>query len=199
MTESHLSPVHSMRSGLCDDTAGEATALIGRRVRGDRRALEEIFVIWGPVFLGISQRMLGEYPDTIKVVRNTFLRMWRRATDYDPHKVPPFVWAFTILRDLCIEHLGRHPHEQIQPSTNPALPEVANEDPRVMPLDDWHRLKSALDSLSTEELECLETAVFLGYAHSASKSPPNPPSLAVKACLRRALNLLRNQLSRYEL
>jgi RNA polymerase sigma-70 factor (ECF subfamily) len=199
MTEVHLSPVHAMPSGLCEDAAGDATALIRRMARSDRQALGEMFAAWGPVFLGIARRMLGDHQEAAKIVHDTFDRIWRRAADYDPHKSPPFVWAFTILRDLCIERIRRKPRNQ-PPQTEPATPRgIVNEDPGVMPLDDWRRLRTALDSLSAEERECLETAVFLGYARSGGRTPTESPSLTVKACLRRALDLVRNQLSRYEL
>jgi RNA polymerase sigma-70 factor, ECF subfamily len=184
-----------MPSGLCEDTGGAATALIERMAQGNRQALEEIFAMWGPAFLGIAQRMLGDSTEASKVVRTTFVRMWQRASRYDPHESPPFVWAYTILRGLCIDRLHRRRRTK---TPAPARQRPAAEDPRVMPPDDWRRLKSALDSLSPEERECLETAVFLGYARS-SIPEYQPPSAAVKACLRRALDLVRTPLSRYEL
>ena len=187
-----------MPSGLCEDTAGEAGALIGRMVRGDGRALEEMFAMWGPVFLGIAQRMLGDHQEALKVVRETFVRIWRSSADFDVHRAPPFVWAFAILRELCIQRLQRRrkatPNPQAAPSMAPSPEPCA--DPRVMPLADWQRLRSAWDALSPEELGCLKTAVFLGYASSAL---PEPPASHLKSCLRRALDKLRNPLSRYEL
>lgn len=188
-----------MPSGLCEDTTGESTALIRRMARGDRRAFEEIFVMWSPILLGIARRMLGDPHEAAKIVRDTFDRMWRRAADFDPHQSPPFVWAFTILRDLGIERLRRRSKRPPQQASAGSQSAAIHEDSHVMPLDDWHRLRSALDSLSAEELECLESAVFLGYARSSGKPQPESPSLAIKATLRRALDLIRNQLSRYEL
>lgn len=198
MTAVHLSPVHAMPTGLCEDASGEASALIGRISRGDALALEELCGIWAPVFLGICQRMLGEPKDAAKTVRETFVRIWQGAGDYDPHQSPPFVWAFTILRDLCIERLrrrggGKSPSRARAGSPRPELP----EDPRIMPSDDWRRLRNALATLSPDELECLETAVFLGFARSAA--PSESPPASVKTSLRRALDIIRTRLSRYEL
>jgi len=201
MIEDRLSPVHAMPSGLCEDTAGETTALVARMGQGDKRALEELFACWGPVFLGISQRMFGDRKEAEKVVSDTFVRMWRRSADYDPHKSPPFVWAFTMLRDRSIHrlHRRRKPPAIPQRATVAKARTEATEDPRVMPMDDWQRLRSAMDSLSPEEETCLETAVLLGYARSSIPGQPDAPSATVKTCLRRALDKIRNQLSRYEL
>ncbi len=201
MTEDHPSPVHAMPSGLCEDTAGDTTAIIARMAQGDRRALEEIFASWGPVFLGISQRMIGDRKQAEKVVRDTFVRLWRSSADYDPHKSPPFVWAFTMLRELCIGRLHRQSKTRKIPPRSPAMAtrHAITEDPRVMPPDDWQRLRNALDSLPPEELGCLESAVLLGYARSAIPEASDTPPASVKTCLRRALYKVRNQLSRYEL
>ncbi len=103
-----------------------------------------------------------------------------------------------MLRELCVARLQRQRSYKPlaeRPSTAPPHPDIV-EDPRVMPLDDWRRLRNALDSLPPEELGCLETAVLLGYARP---HPTDAPSATVKSCLRRALEKIRNQLSRYEL
>ena len=42
-----------------------------------------------------------------------------------------------------------------------------------MPLDDWKRLRDALESLAPDERDCLETAVFLGYARTRSPGIPS--------------------------
>jgi RNA polymerase sigma-70 factor (ECF subfamily) len=189
-----------MPSGLCEDTDGEATALIARMGRGDGRALEDLFGMWGPVFHGISLRILGDPKDAAKAVRESFVRMWQRASDFDPHQAPPFVWAFAILRERCITRLRRRKIKPPAASTQAiAQSNGIPEDPRVMPLDDWRRLRSALESLPPDERTSLENAVFLGYARSAASSGPESPSSAVKTCLRRALDKIRNDLSRYEL
>ncbi len=197
MIPSDLSPVHALPSGLCEDPTGEAAALISRMGQGDGTALREIHAMWSPVFLGIATRMLGEPKEASKALKSAFIRIWQRSSGYDPHQSPPFVWAFTILRETCIARLGK----QRRPAGNPDLsrPPDLSEDSRVMPLDDWRRLRAALDSLSPEERACLETAVFLGYAHTHASRVPDSKSLTVKACLRRALDKIRNQLSRYEL
>jgi len=200
MTELHLSPVHALPTGLCEDAAGEATALIARMAQGDGRALEEMFAIWAPVFLGISQRMVSDPQEAGKAVRDAFVRIWRRAADYDPHQSPPFVWAFTILRESCIARLQRR--RRFRKTTTEAAAtkplREATEDSRVMPLDDWRRLRAALNSLSPEECDCLETAVFLGYAR-ANHRAADSLTTQVKTSLRHALDIIRNQLSRYEL
>ena len=109
MIETELSPIHSLPSGLCEDPCGEAAALIGRMAKDDPAALVELHGRWSPVLLGISCRMLGDRREAEEVVQDTFVRMWQHSADYDPHRSPPFVWAFALMRGFCIDRLrSRH-------------------------------------------------------------------------------------------
>jgi RNA polymerase sigma-70 factor (ECF subfamily) len=64
--------------------------------------------------------------------------------------------------------------------------------------DDWQRVRAALQILPPDERECLELAVFLEYTHSEISTHLETPLGTVKNRIRRALNKVRNHLSRYE-
>jgi RNA polymerase sigma-70 factor (ECF subfamily) len=133
--------------------------------------------------------MLGDRREADEVLRLAFERMWKRAGRFDPHRSPPFVWAFVMMRELAVERLRRRAGKR--DSTIP--PQARGEPSRVLRADDSRRLLAAIDQLELEERTCLEHAVFLGYAHAAA------PSSNVKNHLRRALETLRHQLSCHEL
>jgi RNA polymerase sigma-70 factor (ECF subfamily) len=203
MIESDLSPIHALPSGLCEDPTGEAVALILRMAKGDGTALAELHGIWSPTLLGISCRMLGDRREAEEVVQDTFVRVWHRSAEYDPHQSPPFVWAFAVLRGYCIDrlrfrHRAKRDSSRVVPIHLHAPPEKS-EDPRVMAMDDWRRVRAALDLLPPDERSCLELAVFLEYTHSEISEHLGTPMGTVKNRLRRALEKVRNQLSRYEL
>jgi RNA polymerase sigma-70 factor, ECF subfamily len=203
MIESDLSPIHALPSGLCEDPTGEAVALILRMSKGDGAALAELHGIWSPTLLGISCRMLGDRREAEEVVQDTFVRVWHRSAEYDPHQSPPFVWAFAVLRGYCIDrlrfrHRAKRDSSRVVPIHLHAPPEKS-EDPRVMAMDDWRRVRAAMDLLPHDERSCLELAVFLEYTHSEISEHLGTPMGTVKNRLRRALEKVRNQLSRYEL
>lgn len=196
-------PVQPMPSGLCEDPSGETTALIARMAKGDTAALGELHATWAPVLLGISTKMLGDRREAEEVVQDTFVRLWHRSAEFDPHKSPPFVWAFAVLRGYCIDRL-RYRHRARRDSSRVVSIEVQSapersENPRVMALDDWHRIRDAMEVLDPDERCCLELAVFLEYTHSEISTELETPLGTVKHRLRRALVKVRNQLSRYEL
>jgi RNA polymerase sigma-70 factor (ECF subfamily) len=180
-------------SGLCEDLAGEAWALIQRMARGDAAALTALHGMWAPILLGSACRMLGERRGAEEVLCATFEQMWKKAAGFDPHQSPPFVWAFVQMRELVLERLQLHSGKRDAPH-DPWLPsQERSEQIKVMTHDDCRRLRAAMDQLDLEERTCLEHAVFLGF------SKPEKPSANVKNHLRRALEALRIQLSRHEL
>ncbi len=203
MIETDVGPVHAMPTGLCEDPTGEAAALIGRMAKGDGGALARLHETWSSALLGVACRMLGDRREAEEVVQDTFVRMWHRSAEYDPHQSPPFVWAYAVLRGYCIDrlrfrHRGKRDSSRVVPIHLHTPPEKS-ENPQVMALDDWRRVRAALDHLSPDERSCLELAVFLEYTHSEISQHLGTPLGTVKNRLRRALDKVRQQLSRYEL
>ena len=202
MLESDPAPVPAYASGLADDRNGEGGALIARMAKEDASALGELHEMWSPVLLGVACRMLGDRREAEEAVQDTFVRMWHRSKDFNPKQSPPFVWAFAIMRGYCIDrlryrHRGKRDSSRVVPIHLHAPPEET-EDPRVMANDDWRRVRAALDVLDKDERSCLELAVFLEYTQSEISEHLGTPLGTVKNRLRRALDKVRNHLSRHE-
>jgi RNA polymerase sigma-70 factor (ECF subfamily) len=188
--------------GLGEDRSGDVVALIVRMAKGDGDALTELYCMWSPILLGSAFRTLGDRHEAEEVIQDTFIRIWHRAADYDPEQSPPFAWAFAMMRGYCIDrlryrHRGKRDSSRVVPLHLNAPPEKT-EDTQVMALDDWRRVRAALDILGTNERSCLELAVFLEYTHSEISDYLGTPLGTVKNRLRRALEKVRNHLSRHE-
>ena len=202
IVESGLTPLQAFPVLLGGDPSGEAIALIGRMAKEDSAALTELHGMWSPVLLGVACRMLGDRREAEEAVQDTFVRMWHRSADYDPKQSPPFVWAFAVMRGYCIDRL-RYRHREKRDASRVVpihlhAPAEETEDARVMAIDDWRRVRAALDLLQDDERRCLELAVFLEYTHSEISTHLGTPLGTVKNRLRRALDKVRNQLSRHE-
>jgi RNA polymerase sigma-70 factor (ECF subfamily) len=203
MIETELSPIHSLPTGLCEDSSGEAADLIARMAKADPAALVELYGMWNPIFRGISCQMLGNRRDAENVVQDTFVSLWQRAAAYDPHQAPPFVWAFTIMRSCCMDRLrSRRRSTRHASRANPHPPTTRvekHDNPRVLALDDSRRVRAALDQLNPEERSALISAVLLEFASADRSKSPDPSISTVKNHLRQALKTICNHLSRYEL
>jgi RNA polymerase sigma-70 factor (ECF subfamily) len=202
MIEPEFTPTRTFPSVLGEDQTGDAAALIHRMAMGEGEALTELYAMWSPILLGASVRMLGDRHEAEEIVQDTFVRIWHRSVDYDPLQSPPFAWAFAVMRGYCIDrlryrHRGKRDSSRVVPIHLHAPPEES-EDPRVMMKDDWQRVRAALQILPPDERECLELAVFLEYTHSEISTHLETPLGTVKNRIRRALNKVRNHLSRYE-
>ena len=203
MVETDLSPIHNLPSGLGENPSGEGVALIRRMANQDPAALVELYGIWSPVLLGVACRMLGDRREAEDVVQDTFVRLWQGAALYDPHQAPPWVWAYVVMRSNCIARLRRRRHAKRDSSrivqVNPHVSPVKHDNPRVMPVDDFRRVRAALDNLAPDERSCLELAVFLECPVAELTDHADTPAGSVKNRLRQALKKVRNHLSRYEL
>jgi RNA polymerase sigma-70 factor, ECF subfamily len=202
MTESESSVVPIFPSGFGEDRSGEAAILIARMGKEDGSALTELYEMWSPILLGIACRMLGDRREAEEAVQDTFVRMWHRSADYNPQLSPPFAWAFAVMRGYCIDrlryrHRGKRDSSRVVPIHLHHPPEET-EDPHVMALDDWRRVKAALQILEKDERSCLELAVFLEYTHSEISAHLGTPLGTVKNRLRRAIDKVRTHLSRHE-
>jgi RNA polymerase sigma-70 factor, ECF subfamily len=202
MSTTSLAPVQVSPPGLVVDQEGEALRLISRMAKGDDSALTELHEAWAATLLGVACRMLGDRHEAEEVVQDTFVRLWHRSADYDAAQSPPFVWAFAVLRGQCIDRLRYRHREKRDASRVVPLhlhaPPERSEDSRVMAADDWRRVRAVLDQLGPDERSCLELAVFLEYTHSEISQRLGTPLGTVKNRLRRALEKVRNLLSRHE-
>lgn len=194
------SPFHTLPSGLCEDASGEAGGLIQGMVAGDGAALAGIYALWCPVLLGCAYRMQGDRREAEDLVMRTFERLWKRAAEYDPHEMPPFVWAFVTMRELAIECLHSRLRGKRDSPRDPVLPAaVRAEGAKTLAADDCRRVRAAMDQLDLEERSCLERAVFLEFARPAAPEHAAAAPATVKNHLRRALESICNNLSRHEL
>lgn len=202
MIETELSPIHALPSGLCEDPSGETASRMLRMGKADPLALIELYGMWSPTFLGIAYRMLGDRRAAEHLVQDTFVHIWNNSRHYDPHVSPPFVWAFAIMRDCCIDRFRsrQRAHKPITriPSVQMHSPGDKSDNLRVMAMDDFRRVRAALDQLSSEERSSLESAVFLHFTHAEIPDHPGTSLGTQKNRLRQALKKVRNYLSRYE-
>lgn len=203
MREPASQSMESIPTGLCEDPTGRAATLISRMGRGEEAALAELHEMWGPVLLGIACRMIGDRHDAEEIVQDAFVRMWHRAADYDAAQSPPFVWAFAVMRGLCIDrlrfrHRAKRDSSRVVPIHLHAPPDSL-EDPRILAVDDWRRVRRFMEALPPDERGCLELAVFLEYTHSEISERLGTPLGTVKNRLRRALDKIREHMKHHEI
>jgi RNA polymerase sigma-70 factor (ECF subfamily) len=173
--------------------------LIDRIVRGEERALAELYDRFAPRAFGVARRVLRSDTDAEDVVQDTFLEIWRSATRYDPRRAAPERWILTMTRTRAIDRLrqlgARHRLAEnlgVQPSApvKDVAPDAALEATR-----EAKRLRDALAKLPNEQRAVLEQAYDLGLTQSEIAEQTGTPLGTVKTRMRTAMIKLADILS----
>jgi RNA polymerase sigma-70 factor (ECF subfamily) len=173
--------------------------LIDRIVRGEERALAELYDRFAPRAFGVARRVLRSDSEAEDVVQDTFLEIWRSATRYDPRRAAPERWILTMTRTRAIDRLrqlgARHRLQEnlgVQPAA--AVKDVA-PDAALEATREAKRLREALAKLPGEQRAVLEQAYDQGLTQSEIAEATGTPLGTVKTRMRTAMIKLADILS----
>ena len=155
---------------------------------GDRDAFKTLYERTGAKLHATTRRILQSDAAAEDAVQEAFVRIWRRAGDYDAEVASPIAWMTTIARHAAIDMLRRGAERISAAAADPAIAETLAD-----PASGADRL--AVGSGLTRCLETLEAdrrgMVVLAYCHGWSREELaeqfNRPAATVKTILRRSL------------
>lgn len=183
--------------GPAGDSSTQAAAWLAAMARRESAALDQLYRLWAPSLMGIALNILHDHTEAEECLQDAFVRMWRKAGDFDPARGQPFVWAFGILRGLCLDRLRyrtRLKRGGINAGAHALAPEPASA-PAVLAADDLQRVQHFMSGLEPAERECIQLAVLMEYTHTEIAERLGTPLGTVKNRLRRALTKLRTLFS----
>ena len=156
--------------------------LTDRLAKGDRGALDELFQAFGGIAFSISLRVLKNRAEAEEIVQETFLEIWRRATQFSPERSAFAAWVATIARTRAID---RHRMVQSRDRTAEAhgredQPVVVTPLENVMTARNAERVHGALQQLPPEQREVIELAYFDGLSQQAISERTRTPLGTVK-------------------
>jgi RNA polymerase sigma-70 factor, ECF subfamily len=172
--------------------------LLDRIVRGDERALAELYERFAPRAFGVARRVLRNDAEAEELVQDTFVEVWRSATRYDPRRAAPERWILTMIRTRAIDRLrqnGARGRLRDNLVVQPKLETVPAPDAQVSAARDAKRLRAALATLPDEQRTVLEQAYDGGLSQSEIAEATNTPLGTVKTRMRIAMMKLADLLS----
>jgi RNA polymerase sigma-70 factor, ECF subfamily len=167
--------------------------LIAAVARGDHPALLALYDRHGRIAYGLAYRVLGEAGAAEEAVQDAYLRIWRRASTFDPSRGGVRSWLLTIVHHCAIDLLRRRAGA---PPVVAGLDEVAER--QAVP-DAWSdvvvrleqdRVRTAVATLPGEQRRAIEMAYFDGLTHREIAERDGLPLGTVKGRLRLGLRRL---------
>ena len=173
----------------------EDDILIRRVAEGDRKAFLALYDMYSPKVYGLALRVLGDQMTAEEVTQDTFVKMWTRASTYNPDRGRLSSWLLTIARRIAIDHFRLEARRPVP--WNPSDPENALEkipDPASQSDESrWATMKFALIKLPEEQRSVIELAFYQGMSHSQIAEYQSTPLGTVKTRLRLGMEKLRRE------
>jgi RNA polymerase sigma-70 factor, ECF subfamily len=91
-----------------DDRQQKLVSLICAVAAEDRSAFRELYARTGAKLHATVRRILASDATAENAVQEAFVRIWRRAGDYDAGIASPIAWMTTIARHAAIVKPGGH-------------------------------------------------------------------------------------------
>jgi RNA polymerase sigma-70 factor (ECF subfamily) len=103
--------------------------LVRRCTRGEERALELLHARHAPGLLRFLERMLHDRARAEDVCQEAFLRIWRRATLFDPARGTFTAWLYRAAANLAFNRLALRSSSESELSSQLVLPAADVESP----------------------------------------------------------------------
>jgi len=189
----------------CDDRrmsgGDEDIALVSRIAAQDADALASLYDGHAARLLGVAFRVLRDRCDAEDLIHDVFLEVWNTAARYDPSRASVRTWLVVKTRSRAIDRarslaLARR-HGITESAENVEVADFGC-DLRVLRSVDRARALEALASLPEAQRTVVEMSYLQGFSYSEIAERCRLPTGTVKSRLARAVNVLRERLTRDE-
>jgi RNA polymerase sigma-70 factor (ECF subfamily) len=165
---------------------------------GDVDALGILYDRHGRHALGLAQRILGDRRFAEEVVQEVFLAVMQRAASFDPNRASVRSWLLALVHHKSVDAVRREESQRRRAAASSRLdpiglvPDAADS---AWDLIVAERVRTALDVLTEQERQAIETAYFGGYTYRQTAELLEVPEGTVKTRMRTGLRKLRDALT----
>jgi len=144
--------------------ARDGTRLLARIALRDADALAELYRLWGDRLYSMALHWLRDEGSAKEALQDCFLRVWKKAVEFDVAKSSGFSWCAMILRGLCLDALRKR-KRRAAVWHDSELGSLLNVPARSGVEDLFFRetvtkVRAALDLLDPAEAESIRLALF---------------------------------------
>lgn len=176
-----------------DDAAWLARAM-DRVSLGELPTLQEVYQRTSAKLFGVCLRVLVERSEAEDALQETYVLIWRRASQYDETRGTAMTWMMTIARNRAIDRLRRS--NRISTTPIEIADQIADSHPLACEIletkEELLLLSRSLQTIDPIDALLIRTAFLEGSTYTELAQRTGMPLGTVKSRVRRALPKLRS-------
>lgn len=165
--------------------------------QGDKAAFAELYDRYSAALFGVVLKVVQENDRAEEVLQDTFVKIWRSSSSYDPSKGRLFTWMLNIARNTALDVVRSADFRRsakVQPIGSNVY-RTGGEDLRDQM--DHIGVDSILGTLPPEQREVIDMAYYQGWTQQEIADRTGTPLGTVKSRTRAAFNHLREALKEH--
>jgi RNA polymerase sigma-70 factor (ECF subfamily) len=172
---------------LDHEREAQLTAALARCAAGDRAALQMIYAGEAPRMIGVARRILLRQDLAEEAVHDAFMRIWRGAAGFDPHRGSARGWLYAIVRNRALSiHRNEHRYDAADESELDIDCEAT-----MTRLPETSALRRCLERIDRPRRDVVVLAYAHGMSHGELAGRMKVPLGTVKSWVRRSLFALQ--------
>lgn len=172
---------------LDHEREAQLAAALARCAAGDRAALQMIYASEAPRMIGVARRILLRQDLAEEAVHDAFMRIWRSAAGFDPHRGSARGWLYAIVRNRA---LSIHRNEHRYDAADESALEIDCE-ATMTRLPETSALRRCLERIDRPRRDVVVLAYAHGMSHGELAGRMKVPLGTVKSWVRRSLFALQ--------
>src|SRR4051812_35669071 len=176
---------------------GAGRALVERAQKGDRGALEELYLIHFDRIYSYLHMSVGNRHDAEDLTTQTFLKMLESITRFRWQSAPFSAWLFRIAHNLAMDHFRAtrrwQPEEEVP---EPPGEEEPSAEAQALQSIGRQSMLELIEGLSEEQQQVLTLKFVFNFPNAEVATILGKTEGAVKSLQHRALVSLQKQIAR---
>jgi RNA polymerase sigma-70 factor, ECF subfamily len=171
--------------------------LLARVGSKDSAAFAEVYDATSAKLYGIVLRILKRRDLADEVLQEVYVKIWERASDFDPARASPITWMATIARNRALDEIRKRVPVSIEDA--PEALNVPSKEPHPLQAlelsQDVARLTACLDGLEPQRRDIVVHAYINGASREELSRQYGHPVATIKTWLHRSLAQLKKCLT----
>jgi RNA polymerase sigma-70 factor (ECF subfamily) len=191
--------VNTAASSAKESEAKHVRGLVDRAQKGDRDALEELYLIHFDRIYSYLHVSVGNRHDAEDLTTQTFLKMLESIGKFRWQSAPFSAWLFRIAHNLAMDHFRAtkrwQPEEEVP---EPEPDEATSAEAGALESIGRKSMLELIDDLSPEQQQVLTLKFLFNFGNAEAATILGKSEGAIKSLQHRALASLQKQIQKRE-